>query len=66
MTMDYKEMMAHAPKDCQPTVITEESRQEEWAKRLGKKASELTEEEKQAEAEDYAQTCWTPCDWMNS
>ena len=42
-------MMAFAPKDCQPTVITKNSRLEEWAKRLGKKVEDLTDEEKAAQ-----------------
>ena len=64
--MEYKDLMAFAPKDCQPTVITKNSRLEEWAKRLGKKVEDLTDEEKKAEADDWAQTCCTECDWMNS
>ena len=64
--MDLRELMIYAPKDCQPTVVTQESRLAEWAKRLGKKVEDLTEEDKKAEAEDYAETCMTDYDMMTS
>jgi thioredoxin-related protein len=64
--MDYEEFMSYAPKDCQPTVITMESRWKDWAKRIGKKVEDLTEEDKKEEAESWDIACNTPCDWMNS
>ena len=50
-TMDYREMMKYAPKDCQPTVIG--TPQEEAAEQIAKK-DELSEEEK-AEAMKLAE-----------
>ena len=55
-----------APKDCQPTVITKQSRLEYWAKRIGKTVDELTEEDKKAEQEDWDKICNNPTDWMGS
>ena len=52
--MDYNEFMMFAPKDCRPTVITKQSRLEEWAKMLHKKVEDLTEEDKAAEEENWA------------
>ena len=46
--MDYRKFMQHAPRDCQPEVISRESILKDEAKRLGKKVEELTEEEKAA------------------
>ena len=64
--MDYRELMSFAPKDCQPTVITKESRLQDWAKHLGKKVEDLTEEEIAAEAENYEKTCMTDYDMLTS
>lgn len=55
-TMDYREMMKYAPKDCQPMVIgtPQEEAAEQIAKKYGKKVDELSEEEK-AEAMKLAE-----------
>ena len=50
-TMDYKELMSHAPKDCQPKKFNpakavDESRKQ-LAKELGKKVEELTMSEEE-------------------
>lgn len=67
MSNNWNEIVkAYAPKDCQPTVISKQSRLAEYAKRLGKPVSELTEEEKQAEQEDWDQSCNQPGDWLGS
>ena len=64
--MDLNELMSYAPKDCQPTVVTRESRLRDWAKRIGKKYEDLTEEDKKKEAEDWDSVCNQPGDWMGS
>ena len=64
--MDMRELMQYAPKDCQPTVISKESILKDAAKRLGKKVSELSEEEKSEEMEAYNRACMTDYDLLTS
>ena len=50
-TMDYRELMSHAPADCAPKVVNlkddlQQSR-EKLAKELGKSVEELTEDEEE-------------------
>ena len=49
--MDYREMMQHAPKECQPTVVDTKKDYEEALKQVAKAnnkaVEELTTEEKQ-------------------
>ncbi len=65
--MDYYEMMKEfAPKDCQPTELTVEGIEENWAKHLDKKVEDLTKEEKQAAWDNYDNACWTEYDLATS
>ncbi len=64
--MDYNEMMSFAPKDCQPTVLTEQTIYKEKAKRLGKKVEDLTEKEKQEAWDDHDKACMTDYDMLTS
>lgn len=49
-TMDYRELMQYAPKDCQPTIVDTEKNYQEALKRVAKEnnknVEELTSEEK--------------------
>ena len=64
--MDYRDLMNHAPEGTHVTVITRESRLEDYAKKIGKKVEDLTIEDRNNEAEQYDAACWTPYDLMTS
>ena len=64
--MDYRDLMNHAPEGTHVTVITRESRLENYAKRIGKTVEELTDEDKKNEAEMYDAACWSPYDLATS
>ena len=55
--MDYRELMSNAPEGLQPTVVDNNKgyseELEKKAKSLGKKVSELTEEEKEDARETF-------------
>ena len=65
--MDYFEMMdEYAPKDCRPGRLTEEGMYENWAKHLGKKVEDLTEQDKNDAWENHDTVCWTEYDLATS
>jgi hypothetical protein len=63
--MDIRDLMAYAPADCQPTVVSRDSLLEEWAKKHHKTVEELTDEEVaayRAEQSKYAAALDDPLD----
>lgn len=64
--MDLEELMQFAPKDCQPTVITNNSILEEWAKAHNKSVEEMTDEEKEQAKMQYQWCCMTDYDMLTS